>query len=151
DLEKIRSAGHHLLKLINEVLDLSKIEAGRMEVLNEPVDVRSLVLASVDSLRKAAARHGNEFALEIEDGLGIVCLDGHKLQQALTQIVDNAIKFTKHGRVSVRALMLPTASGERLSFEVADTGIGIAQEDLPGLFEKFRVAHDASVSKYGGT
>jgi len=151
DLDKIRGAGHHLLKLINEVLDLSKIEAGRMEVLNEPVDVRSLLVAAVSGMRDAAHRQHNEIELHIEDGLGTVCIDGHKLHQALTQILDNAVKFTHGGKITVVAMTRQTNVGRALSIEVADTGIGIAPDDLPGLFEKFRVVHDATASKYGGT
>jgi signal transduction histidine kinase len=151
DLGKIRSAGLHLLKLINEVLDLSKIEAGRMELFSEPVDVRSLILSAVDAVRAPATANGNEIALVLEDRLGPACFDGHKLQRALGQLLENAAKFTERGRIEVSARRRWHPSGEELTIEVKDTGIGIAAEHLPALFEKFSVVHDASSTKYGGT
>jgi signal transduction histidine kinase len=151
DLEKIRAAGLHLLKLINQVLDLSKIEAGRMDLVNEPVQVRGLILSAIDAIRAQAAKNRNQIAVHLDERLGIACLDGHKLQRAVAQILENAVKFTEGGTVTVSAWRRTRAGGEELAIEVKDTGIGIAPEFLPGLFEKFSGVHDASATKYGGT
>jgi signal transduction histidine kinase len=151
DIEKIRGAGLHLLKLINGVLDLSKIEAGRMELLNEPVELRGLLLTAVEAIRIQATRNGNAIVLRLGDRLGTASLDGHKLQRALVQLLENAAKFTDNGTITVGATRVRNNNGEELLVEIADTGIGIAPQDLPSLFEKFSVVHDASTTKYGGT
>jgi signal transduction histidine kinase len=151
DLEKIHKAGQHLLRLVNEVLDLSKIEAGKMELVPEDVAVADFVRALVDHKRNRADAKGVEMVLELSDDLGAVRWDGQRARQALGQIIDNAVKFTEAGRVTVSARRRPARGGDSIVIEVRDTGIGIAPEVLPSLFEKFTVARDASASKYGDT
>ena len=151
DLERIHGAGHHLLRLVNEVLDLSKIEAGKMELTSEEVDVGALLSNVVDGYRDAAAANGDELVLDLREGLRTIVCDPKKTAQAVSQIVDNAVKFTKDGRVVVSARRIAKAAGDQIVVEVWDTGIGMAPETIPTLFEKFNVAEDASTSKYGGT
>lgn len=148
DLERIHGAGHHLLRLVNEVLDLSKIEAGKMELEAEETDVAALLTNVVDRFHGRA--NGNKLVLDLGPDLRTMVCDPKKTSQAIFQIVDNAIKFTKDGRVQVSARRVADPDGERIIVEVRDTGIGMSPEAIPGLFENFAVAEDASSSKYGG-
>jgi signal transduction histidine kinase len=150
DIEKIRGHSLYLLKLINAVLDLSKLEAGRMQLFNEPAALHGLVAAAVEEVRPLVERNHNRIAVALGNDLGIASLDGPKLQRALAQLLDNAAKFTHEGAITVRAARVRTAAGEELALEVADTGIGIAPEDLPNVFEKFSMVHNDNTIKYGG-
>jgi signal transduction histidine kinase len=151
DLEKIHSAGHHLLKLVNEVLDLSKIEAGKMELSPETLDVASFLAEVADGHREAAVAAGNALSVHADRRLGTIVADSKKLRQAVAQILDNAVKFTLGGRIDLSAKREIGARGEEIVIRVRDTGIGIAPDALPTLFDKFSVADDASATKYGGT
>jgi signal transduction histidine kinase len=151
DLERIHEAGHHLLHLINEVLDLSKIEAGKMDLTVQTVDAAVMIRDIVESCRAGIEKNGNVVSLELTDRLGVMTCDLHRVTQALTQILDNAGKFTEKGRVTVSATREPGSAGDEIRIAVRDTGIGIAPEVVPELFEKFSVADDSTASKYGGT
>jgi signal transduction histidine kinase len=151
DLEKIHGAGHHLLRLVNEVLDLSKIEAGKMELVPEDVQLTPLLNDAVGNFKDAAAQKGTELSLHVEGELGVIVCDPMRVRQALVQLVDNAIKFTAAGRIDVSARRFGGPEREMLEIRVRDTGVGIATHNIPRLFEKFTVASDASASKYGGT
>ena len=151
DLEKIHAAGHHLLRLVNEVLDLSKIEAGKMELFAEDIDIGALICDVVESFRAAAQASGNELSLIMDGQLGRIRCDAKKAQQAISQIVDNAVKFTENGRVTVTVARRSGLDGEQIAIAVRDTGIGIAPTVIPNLFEKFSGGDDSTSSKYGGT
>ncbi|MFB2550363.1 sensor histidine kinase [Ensifer soli] len=151
DLEKIHAAGHHLLKLVNNVLDLSKIEAGHMELYNDDYAVAAVVSTAVEGLRAFAASNGNDLRLEISPGAGTINGDALKMQHAVANIVENAIKYTRDGIVTVSCVRVPTAVGEAIEVRVRDTGIGIDANDLPSLFEQFAVVDDQTSTKYGGT
>ncbi len=151
DLNKIHAAGHHLLKLINEVLDLSKIDAGMMGLFNEEANFRDLLRASVDEFRSEAQLRGNVFNVDIEAGVEIVTMDRQKAGQVLSQVIDNAVKFTRNGLINIHVSRRINDSRDMISVAVRDTGIGIAEHELPTLFQQFTVLGDASSSKYGGT
>jgi signal transduction histidine kinase len=151
DLERIHAAGHHLLRLVNEVLDLSKIEAGKMELFVERIEIDALICDVVESFRKPAAASGNELSIVLDNQLGAGRCDAKKVQQIITQILDNAVKFTQNGRITVSAARRPAAAGEQIVIAIRDTGIGIAPDVIPDLFEKFSVGDDTTASKYGGT
>ncbi|HEX8568655.1 MAG TPA: HAMP domain-containing sensor histidine kinase [Caulobacteraceae bacterium] len=151
DLEKSHGAGHHLLRLVNEILDLSKIEAGKMELSAEEVEVSGFMTETVESYRTAAENNGNQLALELAPDLGRIVCDATKSRQAISQLLSNAAKFTKDGRITVSVERRRGREAEEIAVAVRDTGIGIPAEILPSLFEKFSVAEDASTSKYGGT
>lgn len=151
DLERIHSAGHHLLRLVNEVLDLSKIEAGKMELYNEETEIVPLVEEAVEQVRVAAARRGNAIAAVFAPGLGSIDCDASKLRQTLSQLLDNAVKFTQDGKITVRVDRADHGGLEHLRIRVEDTGIGIAPAQIARLFEHFTVGDDSSASKYGGT
>jgi PAS domain S-box-containing protein len=151
-LEKIDSAGQHLLSIINDILDLSKIEAGRLQL--EETDFHlSAILDNIRSLiGEAAAAKG--LAIEIDPDAVPLWLRGDptRLRQALLNYAGNAVKFTERGTISLRAKLLEAKNGElRLRFEVADTGIGIAADKIPGLFQAFEQADASTTRKFGGT
>jgi signal transduction histidine kinase len=151
DLEKIHKAGQHLLRLVNEVLDLSKIEAGKMELVPEDIQVAELMTTIVEHKRTKSDAKGVELVCELPKNLGVARWDPQRVRQVVAQIIDNAIKFTETGRVTVAVKRKPGRNVENLVIQVTDTGIGIAPEMLPQLFEKFTVARDATASKYGDT
>ena len=151
DLEKIHSAGHHLLRLVNEVLDLSKIEAGRMELAPEELSVAEFVTSVVDHHRPAAEAKGIYLTIRVADDVGAAVWDGQRARQALDHLLSNAVKFTGKGGVSVAVRRAPAQPSDLISVQISDTGPGIAPDMLPQLFEKFTVAHDSSASKYGDT
>jgi len=151
DLNKIHSAGQHLLKLVNEVLDLSKIEAGKMELDLEETDLATLINEIVHSHRPAAGNNGNEMLCTLAPDLGTALCDAGKFRNMTGQLIDNAVKFTQNGKVEVAAERQLDGSSDNLVIHVVDTGIGIAPDQITNLFEKFTVADDSSTSKYGGT
>jgi signal transduction histidine kinase len=151
DLTKIHIAGQHLLKLVNVVLDLSKIEAGKMELDLEEIDLAGLLLEIAAGARSAAARNGNEFRCTVSPHLGTALCDTGKFRNMVGQLLDNAAKFTHHGTVELVATRVGNDAGDQLLVDVIDTGIGIASDQITHLFETFTVADDSSTSKYGGT
>jgi signal transduction histidine kinase len=151
DLEKIHRAGHHLLRLVNEVLDLSKIEAGKMELAPEELSVAEFVASVAEHHRAVAEAKGVALTIEVAGDIGSAVWDGQRARQALDHIVSNAVKFTEKGSVTLVAQRASGRPTDQISIQVRDTGVGIAPEMLPQLFEKFTVAHDSSASKYGDT
>jgi signal transduction histidine kinase len=151
DLNKIHSAGQHLLKLVNEVLDLSKIEAGKMELDLEETDLTALLSEIVHSHRPAAGNNGNEMLCTLAPDLGTALCDAGKFRNLTGQLIDNAVKFTHNGTIEIAAERRVDGPSDELVIDVIDTGIGIASDQITNLFEKFTVADDSSTSKYGGT
>jgi signal transduction histidine kinase len=151
DLHKIHSAGQHLLHLVNEVLDLSKIEAGKMELAPEELALGDFIANVAEPHRAACAAKGLAFDLRFEGEPGEVRWDGQRARQALDQVIGNAVKFTDKGAVSISVSRQGAGAAERVLIEVTDTGVGIPPEMLPQLFESFTVAHDSTASKYGDT
>jgi signal transduction histidine kinase len=151
DLTKIYKAGQHLLKLVNEILDLSKIEAGKMELDLEEVDLHALMDEIADAARPAVERNSSEFLCSLAPDLGFALCDAGKFKNMAAQLLDNAAKFTHSGKVELVAHRVKTDAGDQLAVYVIDSGIGIAPKQIPHLFEKFTVADDSSTSKYGGT
>lgn len=151
DLNKIHGAGQHLLKLVNEILDLSKIEAGKMELDLEEIDLAGLLGDIVDAVKSTAKNNGNEVRCSLGPGLGIALCDAAKFRNMAGQLLDNAVKFTHGGTVELVAERHVDGTRDELVVHVIDTGIGIAPDQIAHLFEKFTVADDSSTSKYGGT
>jgi signal transduction histidine kinase/CheY-like chemotaxis protein len=147
DLRSIQRAGRHLLSLVNDVLDLSKIEAGRMELNEEVVALHGLVHEVVETCRPAAERNGT--ALLFQNNLPElhILADGTKLRQCLLNLVGNSCKFTKDGTVTIGA----ERDDGQLRLSVRDTGIGISTEELKGLFQDFTQASAARAAAHGGT
>ena len=151
DLNKIHDAGQHLLKLVNEILDLSKIEAGKMDLDLEETDLNELLSGIVDGARSAAEKNGNKIFCTIGPNLGMALCDADKFRNMTGQILDNAVKFTQNGKIEFIAKRQFDELTDDLVIQVIDNGIGIAPHQLARLFEKFTVADDSSTTKYGGT
>ena len=150
DLKRIHEAGHHLLKLVNEVLDLSKIDAGKMEVFNEFADCAPLLQKAAQSHRKAAQQAENEIRVVAEAGIGVIYTDVMKLNQTIGELLANAIKHTRGGTITLAAARTCRPQGDEIVISVRDTGPGIAAERFESLFEQFNASGDVSSTKYGG-
>jgi signal transduction histidine kinase len=122
-----------------------------MELAPQEVQLAALLDDSVSGFTEAAAKKGTELSLSVEGHLGTIVCDPMRVQQALVHLLDNAIKFTSAGRITVSARRCAASAGDTVEIGIRDTGIGIPQDNIPMLFEKFSVASDASASKYGGT
>jgi signal transduction histidine kinase/FixJ family two-component response regulator len=151
DLRKIQSAGKHLLSLINDVLDLSKIEAGKMGLHLENFDVGVMVEEMVTTLQPAIAKNANNVRVRIADDVSMMRADATKVRQILFNLMSNACKFTDHGTISLDVSQSTMEGQEWIRFRVKDTGIGISPKQQEKLFQEFSQA-DATISrKYGGT
>jgi signal transduction histidine kinase/DNA-binding response OmpR family regulator len=151
DLDKIRGAGKHLLGLISDILDLAKIEAGKMELFPETFDVDWLVKEVGHTVQPLVTKNGNRLVLEADD-LGQVHADQTKLRQILFNLLSNASKFTENGAIRLEAERVPTAGeSDRVHFRVIDSGIGMSAEQLARLFLPFTQADASTTRRYGGT
>ena len=151
-VETIHSSSQHLLMLINDVLDLSKIEAGKLEIAFESCSPKEL-LAQIDAMmRQSAEARGLTFRIITEEGFpDAIMTDSKHLYQCLINLVGNAIKFTDQGHVYVRAGILKDDAVSHVRFQIEDTGIGIARDKQKKIFESFRQADSSTSRKYGGT
>jgi signal transduction histidine kinase/ActR/RegA family two-component response regulator len=151
DLRKIQSAGKHLLSLINDVLDLSKIEAGKMGLHLETFDVSLMVEEMVTTLQPAIAKNSNNVRVRMADDVGMMRADATKVRQILFNLMSNACKFTDHGTIALDVSQSTMEGQDWIRFRVKDTGIGISAKQQEKLFQEFTQA-DATISrKYGGT
>ncbi|WP_420456397.1 sensor histidine kinase [Rubrivirga sp.] len=150
DLGKIRGAGTHLLGLINNVLDLSKVEVGRVELDVRPVDLDALLDTVVSTAAPLVERGGSRLVVEAGD-LGTVQTDETRLRQILLNLLSNAAKFTRDGTVTLSARPAPPSAGGAVVFRVADTGIGMTPDQLAKLFQPFVQADASTTREYGGT
>ncbi|HEY5087091.1 MAG TPA: response regulator, partial [Gemmatimonadaceae bacterium] len=153
DLVKIRSSGKHLLALINDVLDLSKIEAGKMELYIETFDLRSTIDDVVTTVEPLLAQNGNQLEIDCAPNLGAMRADMIKVRQTLLNLLSNASKFTDHGivRLSVTRERSPERDGDEYVFGVSDTGIGMTAAQQARLFEAFSQAEASTTRRFGGT
>jgi signal transduction histidine kinase len=133
------------------VLDLSKIEAGKMELAAQPFDLDNFTDDVAATCRPLVMDNGNDFIVERGSELGQVIGDATKLRQAVLNLLSNAAKFTKRGRVMLKAERETDATGDWIVIAVRDTGIGISRENLPKLFQNFNQAEASTSSRYGGT
>jgi len=151
DVKKIQSAGKHLLSLINDVLDLSKIEAGKMGLHLENFDVAQMIQEMVSTFKPTIAKNSNKLEIQLADDLGHMRADVTKVRQILFNLMSNACKFTNQGTISLDVERTTATNREWVRFRVSDTGIGISPEQQKNLFKEFAQA-DVSISrKYGGT
>ncbi|MEK0181237.1 CHASE4 domain-containing protein [Microcoleus anatoxicus] len=155
DLEKIHSAGNHLLGLINDILDLSKIEAGRMELVLETFDLSAAIQQVKTTIEPLFLRNKNRFKIEFDLNIGVINSDRTKLIQILLNLLSNAAKFTQNGTVTLRVERIKNAENpwdyDCLIFKCIDTGIGMNAQQVKKLFQPFTQADASTTRKYGGT
>ncbi len=164
DLKKIRSAGEHLLSLINDVLDISKIEAGRMELYLETFQIDELIENVLNTIYPLIEKKNNRIVVEIGETVGNMHADLTKVRQSIFNLLSNANKFTDQGTITLSVMRVPASAdtppmpastnGDRkdwIVFKVSDTGIGVNEEQLQRIFEAFTQADVSTTRKYGGT
>lgn len=151
DLEKIRGAGKHLLGLINDVLDLSKIEAGKMELYNEAFMIKDLMEDVVGTVDALIERGGNRFILDCPPDIGSMYADQTRLRQCLLNLLSNAAKFTQNGEVILSVNREELDDTQWVVFQVKDTGIGMTAEQITKVFRPFTQADSSTTRKFGGT
>jgi len=151
DLNRIHTSAKHLLALINDILDISKIEAGKMEIFVETFDVRDALEEVWNTVHDLVEKNGNELEFECSENLGSMTSDQMKLKQVLINLVGNSAKFTQNGLVRLNTSLFNRNGSEWLRFQVIDTGIGIDPEDQKKLFQAFSQADNSTSRRYGGT
>ncbi len=151
DLRKIKHAGKNLLELINDVLDLSKIEAGKIELYAEHFDLGVMSQQLVSTLQPLLNRNGNTLQLNLADNLGQAYTDQTKLRQVLLNLLSNACKFTEAGQVVFKVERRQQSGADWLIFSITDSGIGMSPEQMGRLFQAFSQADASTTRKYGGT
>ena len=151
DSKKVRSAAKHLLGLINEILDLSRIEAGKMTVFLETIHLPMTLEETTGTVRPVVEGAGNRLVVEYPPDLGTMRTDAKKLAQVLLNLISNASKFTERGTVTVHASRERRGPGDWVTLAVTDTGIGMTAEQIGRLFQPFSQADASTTRKYGGT
>jgi signal transduction histidine kinase len=150
DLRHINEAGKSLLHLVNDVLDFSKIDAGKMETVHEPVDVADLLRETVDQHRLGMQANGNVVAVSAGPNCGAAQFDTVLVRNALGHVLENAGKYTNNGQIVVSAERRVGPQGDEIAFAVRDTGVGIAADQIRNIFDAFSGIEDESATNYGG-
>lgn len=151
DLQKIHAAGKHLLGLINDVLDISKIEAGKMDVYLETFEVQPLIEEIIATIQPLAQEQNNQLLTDFQQELGTIRTDFTKIRQSLLNLLSNACKFTENGTVTLAVHREQDNQQQWLIFSVIDSGIGMTEEQLQKIFQAFTQADASTTRKYGGT
>ena len=149
-LRRVNAAGTHLLSLINEVLDLSKIEAGKLELNPEPVNLAKLIDEVIGTAGQLGQKNNNRLTIEAEENLGALTADPMRLKQILLNLLSNACKFTKEGEIALRVRKVADGR-DWVELAVADSGIGLTAEQQAKLFQEFTQADSLTARRYGGT
>ncbi|HLY20186.1 MAG TPA: PAS domain-containing sensor histidine kinase [Bryobacteraceae bacterium] len=151
DLRRIQTAGKHLLGLINDVLDLSKIEAGKVQLCTERFAVGPVVYEVISTIHPLVEKNANRLDVDCPEGLGYMVADETRTRQVLFNLLSNACKFTERGLIRLEAKEVVGESGKWVEFRVADTGIGMSPEQVDRLYHPFMQADASTTRKYGGT
>ena len=151
DLKKINDSGKHLLGLINDILDLSKIEAGKLELFISEFELDGVITVLKSVGEPLAAKNGNSLVINTTPDIGLMRSDETRLRQCLLNLMSNACKFTEHGTISLNAQSLVVNGEDWLNFEISDTGIGMSAEQLDKVFAEFTQAEGDTTAKFGGT
>jgi signal transduction histidine kinase len=155
DLETINTSGRHLLELINDILDLSKIEAGKMTLYPETFEVVSLINNLVSTIKSAIEKNGSSLEIDYDGELGTMYQDQTRVRQILLNLLSNASKFTLNGKITLKIRRqkdpVESITGETITFVVKDTGIGMTEYQLQQLFKPFTQGDASTTKKYGGT
>jgi signal transduction histidine kinase len=150
DLDKVIKSAKHLLSLINDILDISKIEAGKMDLYVEPVDLISLSNEISDTIRPLVEHNGNLYEFQVDDSLGAIYTDATKLSQSIINLLGNACKFTQAGTITLD-ICKDEHDDDFFNIHITDTGIGMSKEQMASLFEMFSQADPSTTRKFGGT
>ena len=148
DLTKIHSSGEHLLTLINDILDISKIEAGKMDLYLEDFELGKFISQVISTAQPLVEKNSNKMIVELDDSIGNLRNDETKLRQVLLNLLSNAAKFTEEGVIKLK---VSKATRNNIKFELSDTGIGMTPKQLKNVFEEFMQAETSTSKKYGGT
>jgi signal transduction histidine kinase/DNA-binding response OmpR family regulator len=151
DLQKIQTAGKHLLALINDILDLSKIEAGKMDLHLEDFDVTAMIGDVTATIQPLAGTNGNTLLVSCAQDVGVMHSDLVKIRQGLLNLLSNACKFTEAGTIRLGVRRIPSSNGDRMVFSVEDSGIGMSEEETGRIFEAFGQADGSTTRQFGGT
>ncbi len=151
DLERINSAGRHLLFLINDLMDLSKIEAGKVDVVFSSFDIKQILEEVGHAIEHTIAKNGNRLKVTAPDNVGKMRSDNTKVKQCIINLAGNAAKFTKNGEVEIRAARERIENIECIVFQVQDSGIGMTAEQTKYVFEDYSQADLTTQGRYGGT
>lgn len=151
DLKKINGAGKHLLALINDILDLSKIEAGKMDLYLEDFEVNAMIKDVSATIQTLVGRKKNQLVVDCPPNIGTIRADLTKVRQALFNLLSNAAKFTENGTLTLQVRRISENNSDTLTFAVTDTGIGMTPEQMGRLFEAFSQADASTTRKFGGT
>ena len=151
DLQKIRGAGKHLLELINAILDLSKIEAGKMDLFLETITIAPMIQDIVTTMKPLVDKNANTLEVHCADDLGTMWADPTKVRQALFNLLSNACKFTERGTITLGVIREMVDGAAWIRFRVTDAGIGMTPEQIGKLFQAFHQADASATRKYGGT
>ena len=150
-LDRVFNAGKHLLTLINDVLDLSKIEAGRVELFNETFELNQILDDVMKTSSPLAQKNDNELVIDYKTDIDFVTADQTRVKQVVLNLISNACKFTEKGKITVGVNKIKQSGGDLISIDVSDTGIGMSDEQMARLFNSFVQADSSTTRKYGGT
>jgi adenylate cyclase len=150
-LQRVHGAGEHLLRLINDVLDLSKIEAGKMNLALDAINIPDLLREAVATTKSIAEKSNSSLVLNCATGVGVVQADPLRLKQVVLNLIGNACKFSKEGEIRVSVRRENSDTGQRLIIAVVDTGIGMTAEQVGRIFQEFSQAEAHTAREYGGT
>ncbi len=151
DLDRIRTAGRHLLALVDDVIDVSSVEANKLELMAEPVLVSSLIDEVVSTATPLAHKRDNKLAVDMPEDLGTIKLDALKLRQSILNLLSNSAKFTTKGTIMLSVHKVASDGGPAMRIAVTDNGIGMTREGVNRLFSDFSQAENDTVDKFGGT
>ena len=150
-LDRVFNAGKHLLTLINDVLDLSKIEAGRVELFNETFELKQILDDVIKTSSPLAQKNDNELLIDYKSDIDFVTADQTRVKQVVLNLISNACKFTEKGKITVGVNKIAQDGGDQIAIDVSDTGIGMSEEQMSKLFNSFVQADSSTTRKYGGT
>jgi signal transduction histidine kinase len=151
DLKKIQSSGQYLLSLINDILDLSKVKAGKIELFIEPCELCEMLDDIRGIIRPLAEKNGNRVSLACSAEFDVIYTDITRLRQILFNLISNACKFTHRGEIRINVYLHRGRDKMMICFEISDTGVGMTAPQMQGLFQEFYQAESSTTSKYGGT
>ena len=151
DLSRIHNAGQHLLSIINDILDIAKIEEGKIDLHYEPFSIFELVQSIVNISLLLVKKNENTLEVSCSENIGNMVADMTRVRQSLFNLLSNAAKFTKNGKIYLSVTKIRDSQGTWVSFRVRDTGIGIAKDKMDKIFEQFSQADSSTTKEYGGT